>query len=93
MRDFKRTTGDIRNSVESEFYRMDQAPLAAQPKPPELAKAEGIVSAGAQPPQPAGKLPEPYAQESEKRAPEESAEAKVRQLEPELTARPDEPKS
>ena len=44
MRDFKKATNDIRGTVESEFYRMDEpehpAPPVAAPVP-----VEGVVSA------------------------------------------------
>ncbi|MBI5544808.1 MAG: twin-arginine translocase TatA/TatE family subunit [Deltaproteobacteria bacterium] len=45
VRDFKRATGDIRSSVESEFYRMDQEPAAEVVPAP--AKAEGAIPAAA----------------------------------------------
>ena len=96
VRDFKRATGDIRNTVESEFYRMDQDPTAELPKAPAVpapSKAQGTVSAGGPELPAAGKLPGPYAQaEAEKAAqaapaPAASPEDKAKQLEMDL-ARP-----
>ncbi len=73
VRDFKRATGDIRTTVESEFYRMDQDPLAEPPKRPAVpapSKASGTVAAaGPELPAPAeGRLPDPYAQAEAERA-------------------------
>jgi sec-independent protein translocase protein TatB len=39
LRDFRRATEDVRSSVESEFYRMDQPPPPSNP-PPVAAKPE-----------------------------------------------------
>ncbi|MGC4121684.1 MAG: twin-arginine translocase TatA/TatE family subunit [Myxococcales bacterium] len=86
VRDFKRATGDIRNTVESEFYRMDQDPLAEQPKPaiPTPSKAQGTVSAGGAELPPAGKLPDPYAQAEAEKAAAATPEAKAQALEKDL---------
>lgn len=102
VRDFKRATGDIRNTVESEFYRMDQEPSEGPKAPPVPApsKAQGAVAAGA-PALPEGKLPDPYAQaEAEKAAtPEEKAEQLEKDLEapkpeaPQQDPKPHEPTS
>jgi sec-independent protein translocase protein TatB len=45
-RDFKRATNDIRGTVESEFYRMDDA-LAEAPKPPAVEQPVGAIPASA----------------------------------------------
>jgi len=81
LRDFKRVTGDLRSTVESEFYRMDRDVLAEQAKldqAPAPSKAQGTVASGAQPaePQPEGALPDPYTQAADgARAAEAAAEA------------------
>ncbi|HEY3445312.1 MAG TPA: twin-arginine translocase TatA/TatE family subunit [Myxococcales bacterium] len=101
VRDFKRATGDIRTTVESEFYRMDQDPMAELPKAPAVptpSKAQGIVTSGGAELPPAsapGRLPDVYAQaEAEKAAASATATAsatpedKAQQLEKELAAPP-----
>jgi len=84
VRDFKRATGDIRSTVESEFYRMDSDPLAEdrKPGPPLPSKAQGTVTTGgdALPPRTEGKLPDVYVKGPET----EAAEAKAKQLENDL---------
>ena len=50
LRDFKRATNDIKGTVESEFYKMDEpeTPLPAQ-SPPTPAKGEGTVASSDKP--------------------------------------------
>ena len=96
VRDFKRATGDIRSTVESEFYRMDKDPLSETkpPVPPAPSKAQGIVASGGAslPAQPEGKVPDPYVEASADanvnvKGPETlAAEAKAKQLEKDLAA-------
>lgn len=76
VRDFKRATNDIRGTVESEFYRMDQEPPDQNKAiaPPAPKPAEGAVAAAGSPPAPAVD-PAPAA-----------AEAKAKQLESDLAA-------
>jgi sec-independent protein translocase protein TatB len=47
MRDFRRATNDIKGTVESEFYKMDQpeTPLPKEGPSPAPAKVEGAVAA------------------------------------------------
>ncbi len=63
VRDFKRATNDIRGTVESEFYRMDQPPEAKTPGPasglPDPYAPETNDPHESKPVEPSGALPAP----------------------------------